>query len=289
LQTRKNFDVIFFNQTRAEPENLLGEIRVRPDFEYRFFSVAAKDFLGKFPLWDLYSFHQQLLEADLLGDYFMSLHAEDFPDVSYVENVTRVLEDAGLHILFGNLSRTDFYPADLGGILKTRTAREFDNFLNARNLKKTAHWAFPGVSPISVLKYLNGLVDFGFKTRLRPGNSGFCILPRYYEDLYFMSKEFARRYNWFLPGRHMYFEDVHICEKRGVCELAAEIAKLTKFPAYFNLSASNISITTPGSGTNDYRLSVQISGYTYTVLSPYIAGTYTGIPVNVSVPLGIFD
>ena len=60
-------------------------------------------------------------------------------------------------------------------------------------------------------------------------------------------------------------------------------------PTYFNLSSSNISITTPDSGTNNYRLNVQISGYTYTILSPYIAGNYTGIPVNVSVPLGIFD
>lgn len=60
-------------------------------------------------------------------------------------------------------------------------------------------------------------------------------------------------------------------------------------PTYFNLSSSNISVTNPNSGSNDYRLTVQISGYSYTVLSPYIAGTYTGIPITVSVPLGIFD
>jgi len=60
-------------------------------------------------------------------------------------------------------------------------------------------------------------------------------------------------------------------------------------PSYFNLSSSNVSVSAPDSGTNDYRLTVQISGYSYTILSPYIAGTYTGIPVTVSVPLGIFD
>lgn len=60
-------------------------------------------------------------------------------------------------------------------------------------------------------------------------------------------------------------------------------------PTYFNLSSSNVSVTNPGSGTNDYRLTIQISGYSYLILSPYIAGTYTGIPVTVSVPLGIFD
>jgi len=60
-------------------------------------------------------------------------------------------------------------------------------------------------------------------------------------------------------------------------------------PTYFNLSSSNVSVTNPDSGTNNYRLSVQISGYTYTILSPYIAGSYTGLPIIVSVPLGLFD
>ena len=31
-------------------------------------------------------------------------------------------------------------------------------------------------------------------------------------------------------------------------------------PTYFNLNSSNISITTPDSGTNNYRLNVQRSG-----------------------------
>jgi len=60
-------------------------------------------------------------------------------------------------------------------------------------------------------------------------------------------------------------------------------------PAYFNLSSSNVSVTNPGVGTNDYRVNVQISGYTYTILSPYIGGSHTGLPITVSVPLGIFD
>jgi Flp pilus assembly protein TadG len=58
---------------------------------------------------------------------------------------------------------------------------------------------------------------------------------------------------------------------------------------YFNLSSSNVSVSNPGSGTNYYRLTVQISGYHYTMLSPYFAGSYAGIPVVVSVPLGIYD
>jgi hypothetical protein len=235
LQTRKNFDVVFYNQTKANQEELFSESRVQPDFEYRFFSVAPENFLGKFPLWDLYSFHQQLLNDDLVGDYFMSLHMEEFPDPSYVENVTKVLERARLHILFGNLSRTHFYPKKIAGILNARTAGEFEDFLGARGLKNVSHWAFRARYPTVILKQFGSLFDFGFKTRLRPNRNGYRILPRYYEDLYFMSKQFAHRYNWFLPGRPMYFEDVHICEKPGVCELAGEIAKLTEFPAYFNL------------------------------------------------------
>ena len=60
-------------------------------------------------------------------------------------------------------------------------------------------------------------------------------------------------------------------------------------PGYMNLTSANVSVSNPGSGTNDYRLSVVISGYSYVVLSPYIAGSPTGIPITVSVPLGIFD
>ncbi|MBI3210784.1 MAG: pilus assembly protein [Candidatus Solibacter usitatus] len=58
---------------------------------------------------------------------------------------------------------------------------------------------------------------------------------------------------------------------------------------FFNLSPSNVAVTNPDAGTNDYRINVQISGYTYTVLSPYIGGTYTGPPITVSVPLGLYN
>lgn len=58
---------------------------------------------------------------------------------------------------------------------------------------------------------------------------------------------------------------------------------------YFNLTAANVIVTTPGAGTDNYRLNLQLSGYKYTILSPYIAGSYTGPQINVSVPLGIFN
>ncbi len=58
--------------------------------------------------------------------------------------------------------------------------------------------------------------------------------------------------------------------------------------SFFGLTASNVAVTNPDAGTDDYRLTVQISGYAYTVLSPYISGSYTGPPINVSVPLGLY-
>ena len=58
---------------------------------------------------------------------------------------------------------------------------------------------------------------------------------------------------------------------------------------YFGLTAQNITVTNPGVNTDNYRLNIKISGYSYTVLSPFIAGIYTGIPVTVSVPLGLYN
>ena len=59
--------------------------------------------------------------------------------------------------------------------------------------------------------------------------------------------------------------------------------------AYFNLSSSNVIVSNADSGTNDHRLNVQISGYTYKMFSPYIAGSYTGPLILVSVPLGPYN
>jgi Flp pilus assembly protein TadG len=55
---------------------------------------------------------------------------------------------------------------------------------------------------------------------------------------------------------------------------------------YFGLTTSMISVSTAGSGTDDYRLSLAITNYPYTILSPYIAGTYNGPNILITVPLG---
>jgi len=56
------------------------------------------------------------------------------------------------------------------------------------------------------------------------------------EDVYWMKKSFALRTNWFLTGHPMYFEDIHICHIKGVCEFEDVLRRITRFPAYFNLS-----------------------------------------------------
>jgi Flp pilus assembly protein TadG len=54
---------------------------------------------------------------------------------------------------------------------------------------------------------------------------------------------------------------------------------------YFGLTTDMVKVTNPGSG-NDFRLVVFITNYPYTILSPYIGGTYTGPNITVSYPIG---
>ena len=57
-------------------------------------------------------------------------------------------------------------------------------------------------------------------------------------------------------------------------------------PSYFGLTTDMVQVTNPGSGTDDYHLAVLITNYPYTVLSPYIGGTYIGPNITISIPLG---
>ena len=59
--------------------------------------------------------------------------------------------------------------------------------------------------------------------------------------------------------------------------------------SYFALTAGNVFVTTPGSGSDNYRLNLQVSGYSYSIFSLNIAGSYIGPTITVSVPLGLFN
>src|SRR5260370_1096289 len=55
----------------------------------------------------------------------------------------------------------------------------------------------------------------------------------------------------------------------------------------FGLTSAMVTVSTAGSGTDDYRLIVSITNYPYTMISPIIGGTYTGPNISISIPLGL--
>ena len=58
---------------------------------------------------------------------------------------------------------------------------------------------------------------------------------------------------------------------------------------YFGLTPANVTVTNADDNTDKHRLNLTISGYSFSILSPYIAGNFQGAPINVSVPLGLYD
>jgi hypothetical protein len=235
LQTSRSFDVFFYNQRLMTEKEILDGVAVKPEFPYQFFSVPTENFLGSYPLWDLYGFHSFLLERNLLQEYFMSLHMEEFVDVDYVEKASEILARERFDILFGNLRGTGKGLDDFRPLARAATAEDFDSYLKAGDTKAAEHWSWQRGKHLSgekrrILQKLNR----GGDNEWCIGNNGFVKVGTYVgEDVYFMKRDFAERHNWFLNGHPMYFEDVHICEQGGVCELGKEIAKLTEFPVYF--------------------------------------------------------
>jgi Flp pilus assembly protein TadG len=54
----------------------------------------------------------------------------------------------------------------------------------------------------------------------------------------------------------------------------------------FGLTPPMVTVSSPDPGTDNYRLVIQVSGYSFAAFSPYLAGSYKGSPITVSVPLG---
>lgn len=54
----------------------------------------------------------------------------------------------------------------------------------------------------------------------------------------------------------------------------------------FGLSPEMVSVSAPDTDTDQHRLIVTISGYSFRLLSPVLAGSYAGRTIQVSVPLG---
>jgi len=58
---------------------------------------------------------------------------------------------------------------------------------------------------------------------------------------------------------------------------------------YFGLTSSMVTVTFSNANTWNWHVNILVSNYPYKMLSPYIAGTYTGPNINVSAPLGMYD
>ena len=58
---------------------------------------------------------------------------------------------------------------------------------------------------------------------------------------------------------------------------------------YFGLTSSMVTVTTANLNSWNARISILVSNYPYKMLSPYIAGSYTGPNISVIVPLGMYD
>lgn len=243
LQTAQTFNVAFYNQTLMDEAEIFSRLSVRPAFDYVFYSVDRSRFFGGYPLWDLYEFHNTLLDAGVVNEYFMALHMEEFFDADYVEQATKVLQERRFDIMFGNLSGTQVELEAVKPLLGAHTAAEFDRGVEQLGLKRSHHWSFDygrlfgSRRARALARDAFHLYLFKFRRKVAASPKGYRKLRSYMaEDLYFMRRDFAERYNWFLRGHPMCFEDVHICEQEGVCELGRELARITEFPVYFNLS-----------------------------------------------------
>ena len=57
---------------------------------------------------------------------------------------------------------------------------------------------------------------------------------------------------------------------------------------YFGLTPAMVSVSTPDVNTDNYRLVITISGYSFPLISPFLSGRFGGAPITVAVPLGGF-
>ena len=238
MQTSKDFDVIFYNQTRLSEDSMRKSLTTPFEFEFSFFDVQPEYFFGQYPVWDLFGAHQSLIEQNRLAEYFMSLHMEEFLDPSYTECALSVLKKTGLDILLGNLHATPFIYDDVTDLLKTRTAQTFGSEISRRGIDSSVKWGmtpkpfFVTRSLDTALKRARTLSMLRWKKQLSPTESGFTLLSAYLlEDIFFMSTEFAREYSWYACEPHLYFEDIHINSALGDL-----LPQVTKFPAYLNAS-----------------------------------------------------
>ena len=237
FQTSKNFDVIFYNQTRMSHDSIRNSLSIPFEFEFSFFDVEPESFFGQYPIWNLYGAHQALLEQGRLNEYFMSLHMEEFLDPTYTECALKVLKATKLDILLGNLYATPYTYDDVTDLLLTES-ENFNAELSARGADGFVKWGMTR-APFFVTKSwktaaqrARALKLLRWKKQLVPTDGGYTLLNDYLlEDIFFMSTEFATRFAWYGCESPLYFEDIHINSALGTL-----LPPITTFPAYLNSS-----------------------------------------------------
>ena len=58
-------------------------------------------------------------------------------------------------------------------------------------------------------------------------------------------------------------------------------------PGFFGLQSKMVSAVRVGDWTPEDRIVITISGYQYTIVTPFMAGVFTGRPITVSAPVEV--
>lgn len=66
-------------------------------------------------------------------------------------------------------------------------------------------------------------------------------------------------------------------------------AKGNAVAGYFGLTATDVTVTTTGKGTDNYQVQVTINSFPFKVFGIAGHGTYKGTPISMSVPVGLYN
>lgn len=238
IQTSKDFDVVFYNQTKKHEKDIIGSLNNECKFDYVFFNIDEESFLGNYPIWDLYGFHQFLLDNEILRDYFMSLHMEEFMEPDYTANILATLKSNKFDILFGNLYRTNYSYYDILDLASINQPDKFNRYLKDKGIDKSSKWGLPSKpfflcrNPKIIHRRFKILSEMKWKKKFLPNEVGFTKMSNYWlEDVFAMSTEFANEYGWYKLEENLYFEDIHINYAVG-----DKLKNVLEFPVYFNKS-----------------------------------------------------
>jgi len=162
---------------------------------------------------------------------------EEFLEPEYTEYVSKIIEENRVDILFGNLHRTAYYYKDVEKLSVLNDSQSFNNYLKNKFINQSVKWGLPtkpfflSRKPQNILNNFKRCKLLKWKRSFSPTQNGFIRLNDYIlEDVFFMSKNFAKKYGWYDTKMELYFEDIHIN-----FSLNNILKKIIDFPVYFNM------------------------------------------------------